>query len=594
MSFLRSRSAFFACLATALAVVRGCVWRGEFAPAWVHLWALLALGALLCVGVLLAKKRGQEPLLPAHTLWGLLAAAALCAYCCSMPALGYLWRSPQPVLLMASALCLLWVFFRRFSLIFWWVFLAVEMAQLAGYYEYGSRINSLVLAEVFEASGDEALAYLSPGNIKLCLLIALASSLLCWFALRVLRRQQRALPLLNTACCCGLLAVLFGSTLPPRELGEEDFWPFYESYVLGSACVEAISHNQATIELAESLPSPALAPSELKTLHGGEGVVLVVHIGESVRADHMSTNGYERDTTPWLRQQPRLINFPNCISAACDTCQAQIAILTNARRDINETDPAMVATVGSVLDLFQAHGFKVFSFFGKRDASLLKYDRVVQLLTRCASERFHAPGSPWTTVPQVAELLRREGNKQNTLIFINNEGSHVPFDHFDREHPPFLPVGVNFENPSAHADEVNNAYDATVHYTDEFVSRIARLLQGRPWVYLYVSDHGEYLGHDGIWGRAGLGESGRSYHSTTGCRVGMFVLSSPEFEQLHPHFSQALHTLAAHAAMPVAHEHIFHTLLGMFDLQTPYYSPLLDLASPQALPYEGPMPAEKQ
>lgn len=594
MDFLRSRSAFFAFVFAALAALFikwSFSWSVACLPVWNRLGGTLCAGLLLCFGYWLSKRKGQEALPPARVLWGLLIVAALCTYVCSMAALGYLWRSPLPLLLMMSALCLLWALLRRGCLLLLWVFCSAEMAQLAGYYEYGSRINSLVLAEVFEASGEEAMAYLSPGNIGLCLGIALVSTLLCWAALRVLRGQGM-LQLLNTACCCAMLAGVCSMALPPRNGGEEDYWPYYEAYVLGQACAEAISHNQATIELAESLPSPALEPSALRSLRGGEGVVLVLHIGESVRADRMSINGYERDTTPWLSSQPRLINFSHCISSACDTCQAQIAILTNGRRGIGEMDPALQPTVGSVLDLFHAHSFKVFSFFGKRDATHLKYDRVVQLLTRCATKRYHAPGSPWTSVPQMADVLRQEGNKQNMVIFINNEGSHVPFEHFDREQTPFLPVGRNFENPAAHADEVNNAYDATVHYTDEFVHRVARLLQGRPWVYLYVSDHGEYLGHDGIWGRAGLGESGRSYHSTSGCRVGMFVLSSPEFEQLHPHFAQALRELHSHADMLVGHEHIFHTILGLFDVKTSCYDATLDLTSALARPYDGPKPQD--
>ena len=120
--------------------------------------------------------------------------------------------------------------------------------------------------------------------------------------------------------------------------------------------------------------------------------------------------------------------------------------------------------------------------------------------------------------------------------------------------------------------------------------RIASLLRGRPWVYLYISDHGEYLGHDGIWGRAALGESSLDYHSTGGCRVGMFILTSPELEQLHPHFAAALQQLRAHTALTVGQEHIFHTLLGLFDLRTPYYNPALDLSSPAAQPYTGPRP----
>ena len=591
-SFLRTPLAFFAVASAAAAV-----------PAWLQIsarwesvpfgwWRWIALGvclALLGCGILTARKRGIPTFPDAGFLWRLLPFAAVCSVLCNLYAFVYAYQLPLSILLAMASLSLLWALCRKYSLLVWWGFFMLEMAQIAGHLEYGARINSLVLAETLESSAEEAMAYLTWGNIGICLAILTLGSLLCWALARLMRRQ-RALPLINTAFLCAAMACLYSAAAPAYRQKGEYYWPVYEMAYLYQSWAEALFHNQETIKQVENLTSPTEQPSSLDTLRGGEGVVLVVHIGESVRADRMSINGYERDTTPWLRSQSRLINFPNCISAACDTCQAQIAILTDARRDIYEKAPEMLPRTGSVLDLFAAHGFKVYSFFGKRNATHLKYDLVVRLLTRCSEERFHAPGSPWTAVPQIADVLRRTGNDQNTLIFINNEGSHTPFFHYDKDNTPFQPACSNFEHPSARAQEVNNAYDSTVHYTDEFVHRVVNQLQGRPWIYLYISDHGEYLGHDGIWGRAGLGESQRNYHSTTGCRVGMFILTSPQLEELHPHFADSLQALQGHTPMLVGQEHIFHTLLGFFALRTPFYNPTLDLTSPRVQPYTGPAP----
>ena len=597
LRLFHTRCAFFALIIAGLCVsalvgVYSHGWGGGLVSSGAGQWVAFAGCCLLLAGgVAWARYRKEEWLPRAGALWSMAALAGLCCLAAMLSPVNPPGQLPLSALSMLGSMCLLWVMLRHVSLLFWWLFFSLEIMQRVGYHTYGSRINSLVLAETFEASADEALAYLESSNMFFFVGSIVAGGVLCWLIWLVLRRQKM-LPLANLAMLSGGLACLYGATLPeaPSWRQRDAYWPLMEARELGAAWGEALFHNHATIRQVESLPSPAQELSSLETLHGGEGVALVVHIGESVRADRMSVNGYERDTTPWLRRLPRLINYSNCISAACDTCQAQIAILTDARRDIYEKDPAYVPHTGSVLDLFVAHGFKMYSFFGRRSATHLKYDRVVRLLTSKSEERFHAPGSPWTSVPQIADLLRRTDPKQNLILFINNEGSHTPFEHYDRESPPFLPVGGRFENPAAHADEVNNAYDATVHYTDEFVRRVVQQLQGRPWVYLYISDHGEYLGHDGIWGRAGLGESNRDYHSTTGCRVGMFVLTSPEFEQLHSHFARSLRALAQHRELCVGQEHIFHTLLGLFDLRTPWYNPSLDLTAPQVQPYTGPRP----
>lgn len=594
LRFILSRYAFFVVVLGALAGLAGrqVAQHGLAGAAGVAQWCCLVIfAALLVGGVAWARKRGGEVMPRSRVLWALLGLAAVsCWYAILFP-MHPSAHLPLSIVVTMGCFCGLWALLRHCSLLFWCPFLALELMQREGYRMYGSRINSLVISETLEASMKETMGYLGSENMKLFLWSIAFSAIVC-LALVLLLRRQRRLPLLNAAFACGAMGCLYSAALPPEpEWRLRDlYWPVMETRELGCAFQEAIFHNYETIRIAESLPSPEKEPSSLGTLQGGEGVVLVVHIGESVRADRMSVNGYARDTTPWIRRQPRLINFSHCISAACDTCQAQIAILTDARRDIYAREPELRAHTGSVLDLFVKHGFRMYSFFGLKHVAKLKYDRVGQLLTSRSAARFHAPGSPWSAVPQVQEALRSDDAHRNTLIFINNEGSHTPFDYFDRDNPPFVPVGYGFDAPASHAQEVNNAYDSTIHYTDEFVRRVTELLHGRPWVYLYISDHGEYLGDDGIWGRGGLGESNRDYHTTSGCVVGMFVLTSPEFEALHPHFAQALRTLASHADMPVGHEHIFHTLLGLFDLRSPWYSPELDLCSPHAAPYTGPMP----
>lgn len=590
LAFIRSRVLFFIIILVLLlvSVYKSLqAWESSFAlPTWP---LLLGLVVLLSATLGVSKWRGYDYLPPTAFLWWIFLLSVISDCACNLYAFIAPWQLPTSIFLMMGSVCLLWVFLRWGSLILWVPFVFLQLAQQVGFHQYGSRLNSLVLAETMEASADELLTYLTPFNMSMAVAAFLGAILFFYLLGRLLRRVPSKWSLVNAGVLFCLLGYLVGMSLPPHKRKAEYFWPIVEGYDLFSACSEALLHNQATIEQAESLPLPTLQPSAMGTLSGKEGVVLVVHIGESVRADRMSLNGYEKDTTPWLKSQPHLINFPDCISAACDTCQAQIAILTDARRDIWNKQAEMQPTTGSVLELFHAHGFKVYSFFGQRSGQKLKYDRVVRVLTKCSEERFNAPGSPWTSLPQIASVLDSH-RKDNVLVFINNEGSHTPFHHYDKKTAPFLPSASNFQNPAAHAQEVNNAYDNTVHYTDEFIRRVVKALQGRPFVYLYISDHGEYLGHDGIWGRAALGEQQIHYHNTTGCRVGMFILSSPDFETTHPHFAKALQQVRANSSKTVGQEHIFHTLLGLFDISTPYYRAELDICSERMRPYDGPMP----
>ncbi len=564
-----------------------CLPAAEEAPLWLGVGGVAAVLTLLAA---IAARVKKAPFLLSARSLGRLFLLALFFNLCANPMFCVPPLEPQVALVMgAGSLCVLWALLGRASLIFWVPFIFIELAQIAAFFQYGTRFNSLVLAESMEASEEEVMAYLSLWNVVLAVLALLFSGFMGWVLCRGLRPQRR-LTLLGTGSLFCLLATLMELTVPAtRRLPEQHLWPVSELVYLHHSYAEAVEHNIAVVNLAEGLSSPALEPSSCEVVTPNSGIVFIIHIGESMRADAMSINGYERDTTPWLRCQPRVINFPDCISSAADTCQAEIVLLTNARRNLYDREPGMQPTTGSVLDLLYKHGFEVYSFFGRRSGQQLKYDRVVRVLTRISKERFNAPGSPWTAVPQI-EAVIREHPHDNLAFFINNEGSHTPFSYYDKDNPPFTPADTNFQNPEAHAQEVRNAYDNTIHYTDEYWRRVCELLKGRPFVYIYVSDHGEYLGQDGIWGRGGLGDSAVSYHKTTGCRVGMFVLTSPEFEALHPHFAEALRQLRAHSRMTVAHEHLFHTVLGLLGIETPFYAPELDLCNPAAQPYDGEQP----
>lgn len=592
MSLILTRLLFFILL-LAFPVHAARVWLRQWdEPFALTPWGIAGVAALgvalvtLLVGCIIRRRM----LVPARTLWGVLLLAVIAVSLGHLLAFASLWQLHFPLLLTMGVIFLLWSLLRYWSLLFWVPFLAIEFLQFIGFHQYGSRINSLVLAETFEASREEAAAYLTPLNLCLMVPLVLLVAFFGWMLVRLFRHRTR-LELANTGLLfCGLCA-LFASCLRPGGQTVNYYWPACEVPEIVCAVSEAFTINEATINQVEKLESPADKLSSISTLQGQEGVVFVLHIGESVRADRMSVNGYSRPTTPFLAScGQHLINFPTCISAACDTCQAQIAILTDGRRRIFDTTPGMQPTTGSVLDFFAKHDFTVYSFFGRRCAAKLKYDRVVRILTRRSEARFNAPGYPWTSVDQMQSVLAEQGGQKNLLFFINNEGSHTPFNHYDAANPPFTPTVASFQNPAAQAQEVNNAYDNTVHYTDEFFRRVAELLKGRPFVYLYISDHGEYLGHDNRWGRAFLGENSTLYHAGDGCKVGMFVLYSPEFAALHPHFAKSLEQLRANSRMTVGHEHIFHTVLGLFGISSEYYAPALDLTTPAAQPYTGPQP----
>ncbi|MGN0820393.1 MAG: sulfatase-like hydrolase/transferase, partial [Akkermansia sp.] len=523
-----------------------------------------------------------------RTLLWLILLSVVYVLFCDYRGFSKAFRAPIAVFLTAGSMLVLWAALKRWAVVVWAPLLLYGMAEVCSGLFYNTGFNSFVIGEALEADRAEFMAYVTPTNVFLLVIAVMGVTGLIYVQWRCLRGVRR-LPAFSFGCLFLLLGTLGATAVPPAKFNYAYLWPIGKPVTVAAKVDEALNYTNALLEQLSALPSPADKPSTSEYVAPDSGVVVVFHLGESLRADRMSINGYSRDTTPWLRKNPDVINFPYCVSSAFSTCDAQPVILTNARRCLVGAEHAMQPTTGSMFELFAKHGFPVYSFFWARRCLEVRFHKVVEMLAQVSVERNYADGLPLNSLPKMKQVLEAHSGK-NLLFYINNEGSHVPFQFFDRETAPFAPWAKDFSSPAAQAQEVNNAYDATVHYTDQFFREVSEMLKGRPFVYFYVSDHGEVLGDGGKWGRGAFGEDTDLYYKSPACMVGMFVLASPEFCRLHPHFAEAVQQLRAHSDMLVGHEHIFHTLLGLIGIRTPYYDSSLDLCSPDARPYTGPHP----
>ena len=89
---------------------------------------------------------------------------------------------------------------------------------------------------------------------------------------------------------------------------------------------------------------------------------------------------------------------------------------------------------------------------------------------------------------------------------------------------------------------------------------------------LYVSDHGESLGENGLY----LHGIPYSIAPETQTRVPMVAWFSPGWTRS---FGLDTACLGERAKAPASHDHIFHSLLGLLDLRTSLYAAEMDLSA---------------
>ena len=98
----------------------------------------------------------------------------------------------------------------------------------------------------------------------------------------------------------------------------------------------------------------------------------------------------------------------------------------------------------------------------------------------------------------------RESTPGKVFVVLHEAGSHGP--EYFRKYPPefevFKPVCATVDQQKCTHEELVNAYDDSILYTDFVLSRVIESLKALgdvPAVMLYVSDHGESLGEYGLY-----------------------------------------------------------------------------------------------
>lgn len=453
------------------------------------------------------------------------------------------------------------------------------------------------LAQVFATSWHDAKTYMTPWHVVLAVIGVAVSFAAYHFVDRTLRGEKRW-----TLMCSGCFSLtLLLALLRPLEnalwRGSSFVWPLGDMQVLAFKSVWAQYQIVQMQRILKCFPPEGTTGATLDTLAPDSGVVCILHLGESLCAEHLAINGYSRQTTPWLSRQNHLVTFSDCVACASTTDKAVVGILTNGRRDFMSTkEKCYLPSSPSLMDFFAACGFKCSAFLYPASVpanGTSLFSRQMEFFLRCSKENFIIDGEAWNQLPAIEKYIA-ENQGANLYFMINNYGSHAFFEEYDREHPAFTPSRPitpddDMEGNPDMAAICINAYDNTVAYTDEYIRRLLEPMKGRPYLYVYVSDHGEYVGQGGYWLRGKTPHD--AFYKTSVCQVPFFIIASPEFESMHPHFKKAMAEVRKHQGMSVAHEHLFHTVLGIMGIKTPFYDASLDLSNPQVLPYTGPHPS---
>jgi len=163
----------------------------------------------------------------------------------------------------------------------------------------------------------------------------------------------------------------------------------------------------------------------------------------------------------------------------------------------------------------------------------------------------------------------------NTVIVLHMMGNHGPayFRRYPPEYRRFVPDCATAELRNCSREEVVNAYDNAILYTDHVLAGVVQTLAQQSSVdtaMIYVSDHGESLGENGLY----LHGLPYSIAPATQTHVPMITWLSPGFSA---DSAVDRRCLQDEAGNKLSHDNLFHSVLGLLDVQTSVYKPERDI-----------------
>ncbi|KQY50551.1 phosphoethanolamine--lipid A transferase [Lysobacter sp. Root494] len=312
-------------------------------------------------------------------------------------------------------------------------------------------------------------------------------------------------------------------------------------------------------------------------LAGDRPRLLVLVVGETVRAQDWGLDGYARQTTPQLAALAQApagpINFAHVVACGSSTeisLPCMFSPWGRAHYDKDRIDHSQ-----SLLHVLEHAGIRT-----------LWRDNQTGCKGVCEGLAFESfeHGS-------VAEACNAEGcldeamlhgladriaaNPGDQVVILHQLGNHGPayYTRYPAAFRRFTPTCETSDLDRCSRDEIVNAYDNAVLYTDDFLARTIHFLgeqNGRDTALIYLSDHGESLGEDGLY----LHGVPYAIAPDTQTHVPMLMWLSPGFSA-----ARGIDTacLKARSNDEVSQDNLFHSVLGLMQVRTPEYDAARDL-----------------
>lgn len=282
--------------------------------------------------------------------------------------------------------------------------------------------------------------------------------------------------------------------------------------------------------------------------------IMVLVIGESARSQNFSLYGYEKLTNPLLSKTENLYTF-NATSCATYTTAGVKCILEHANSNkLYEILPNYLYR-NNVEVIWRTTNW------GEPPVHIKNFLNKNDLTKDCVGD---ACDYDEVLLNGLQEQIAASKNDK-ILIILHTSTSHGPT--YSKKYPAkfeiFKPVCSSVELGKCTSDELMNAYDNTIVYTDYLLSSVIDILKQKQEyssTMLFVSDHGESLGENNLY------------------MHGLPVAIAPK-EQFEIPFIVWLsdNSRKLKSNKNLSQNHVFHSVLNFLAIESPIYDEKMNI-----------------
>ncbi|MEG0006629.1 MAG: phosphoethanolamine--lipid A transferase [Aeromonas sp.] len=461
--------------------------------------------------------------------------------------------------------------------------LLIVTGSIASYamLKYGVIFDVGMVQNIIETNSGEASSYLN-GSVAIWFLLTAVLPVLCllWIKVEYPTPWYKGLAMRLGGIAVSLLFLVGVAALYYQDyasVGRNNHAIVKE--IVPSNYVRGVYRYARDIVFATPIPYEPIGTDAKVVDKGDKPTLMFLVVGETARSQNYSLNGYKQQTNSFTAKEPSIVSFKDVRSCGTATAVSVPCMFSNLTR--REYDETVAKSRDGLLDVLQHAGVSV--LWKENDGGCKGVCKNVptieiepkQFPAYCQGDSCYDEVLLQGLDKQITDM--KSGNK---VVAFHLMGSHGPT--YYRRYPAadrfFLPDCPRSDIENCSNEELVNTYDNTIRYTDKVLSQLIAKLKTLESQYnvglVYLSDHGESLGAMGLY----LHGTPYKFAPDDQTRVPLLTWFSPQLQSDRKLDQDCLRQEAA--AKRFSHDNLFHSMLGIMDVQTQVYDGALDMFKP--------------